>query len=318
MKRDNVIEYIKNSEIVGITFHTSPDGDSLGSALGLLIALKRLNKKAYIISKEKLPETFRFLPYSSEITGNVSQIFPNTDTVVTLDCGNVERLNWESTLENRNFRVINIDHHLSNSQYGDINYVDTTKSSVGEIIYQLVKELEVDIDKELATCLYTSILTDTGGFRYSNTTTLTHSIVGELIGTGVEFSDIYRRIYEDKKYSRIKLYGKVIQKLYLHNSKICIMEVSKEMLKETNEGNGDTSDLISIGMNIDEVEVAVLFKESDDGVKVSLRSKYDFDVRKLAEIFGGGGHAKAAGLHLRKSMDEAKRLVINEIEKGLI
>lgn len=319
MKRDSVFEYIKSSGVIGITFHTSPDGDSLGSALGLLICLRKLNKRAYIISKEKIPEVFKFLPCSSEIDGMVSEVLPNTDIVIALDCGNAERLNWNSKLEERRFKVINIDHHLSNAQYGDLNFIDVGKSSVGEMIFEIAKELKLPLDKDIATCLYTSILTDTGGFRHSNTTTTTHSIVSELVGYGIELSDIYRRIYENKRYSRIKLYGKVIEKLYLcHHNKVCIMEVNKEMLKEANEGNGDTSDLISIGMEIDEVEVAALFKESDDGIKVSLRSKYDFDVRKLAELFGGGGHVKAAGLHLKKSMEEAKRIVINEIEKGLI
>ena len=128
-----------------------------------------------------------------------------------------------------------------------------------------------------------------------------------------------REIYEDKKFGRIKLQGKVIEKLKLyHQNKICVMEITKDMLSSVNEENGDTSDLISIGMSIDEVEVAVLFKESDEGTKVSLRSKFDYDVRKLAEIFGGGGHTKAAGLYLNKPMEEVKAIVLDAIVRGMI
>jgi phosphoesterase RecJ-like protein len=319
MEINKIIKSIEDSRVIGITFHTSPDGDSLGSALGLLLALRKLNKKAYIISKEKLPLTFDFLPCSKEIDGNVSEALPLTDIVIALDCGNTDRLNWNCNIDDLNFKLLNLDHHLSNSHYGDINYVDSSKASVGEIIYALIKELQIPIDKDIAMCLYTSILTDTGGFRHSNTTKNTHSIASELVEFDIKFSDIYRIIYEDKKYSRVKLQGKVIEKLHLyHDNKICVMEVTKDMLGSVNEENSDTSDLISIGMSIDEVEIAVLFKEGDEGTKVSLRSKFDYDVRKLAELFGGGGHTKAAGLYLKKPIEEAKLIVLSTIEKGMI
>ena len=319
MEINKLIKAVEDSRNIGITFHTSPDGDSLGSALGLLIALRKLNKKAYIISKEKLPISFDYLPCSEEVSGTVSQVLPLTDAVIALDCGNSDRLNWDCNIEKRNFILVNLDHHLSNSNYGDINYIDTSKASVGEIIYEIVNKLKIPMDKDIATCLYTSILTDTGGFRHSNTTKNTHTIAAELIEFGVKFSDVFRKIFENKTFGRIKLQGKVIEKLKLyHENKICVMEITKEMLSSVNEENGDTSDLITIGMSIDEVEVAVLFKESDEGTKVSLRSKFDYDVRKLAETFGGGGHTKAAGLYLNKPMEEVKVIVLDAIVKGMI
>jgi bifunctional oligoribonuclease and PAP phosphatase NrnA len=319
MLMNSILFNLKKSSVIGITFHASPDGDSLGSSLALMLGLRKLNKKVYIISKDKLPEVYGFLPESHIINGITTTTTAGTECVIALDCGNSERLNGEFDINGKEYTLLNIDHHLSNNLYGDVNYVDTEASAVGEIIYKILKALEIEIDKDIATCLYTSIVTDCGSFSYSNTTSVTHSIVGELILTGIDFPEIHRLIYRNKEFYKVKFLGKVIDNMYLEfNSKLCIMEITKKMIDEFDYDITDTSDVISLGIEISGIEVAALFKEKDNCVKVSLRSKDKVDVRKIAENFGGGGHTRAAGFMVTGPIEEVKKLVLKHIEKELM
>ncbi|SQB91857.1 mgpA protein [Clostridium tetanomorphum] len=262
MIMNKILEVIKKSENIAITFHTSPDGDSIGSSLGLLQGIRKLDKKAYIICKENIPENFKFLPCSEEINGENSEVKDGTDCVIVLDCGNYERVNANIDLDNKKYTFINIDHHISNGLYGDLNFVDTNASCMGEIVYQMLRSLGVNVDKDIASCLYTSILTDTGSFRHSNVTSITHSIAGDLINTGIDFSDIHRKVFDNKEFNRFKLYGVVFNNMELINNKICVMKIPQEIFAELNiESGTDTSDVVSFGNSIKTVEVTMLLKE---------------------------------------------------------
>ena len=315
----NIVDKLIQSRKIGITCHTSPDGDSLGSILGLLQGLLKLGKEAYIMSKDPLPETFQYLPFSNEVSKNIDYVLEGTDTVIVLDCGNVDRINSNLDLRQRQYTLVNIDHHLSNDKYGDLNYVNTDSAAVAEIVFDILNTLKVEIDRDIAICLYTSLITDTGSFRHSNTTKLTHDIAGTLINTGIDFTEIHRVIFENKKFQRVKLYGRVIENMKLAlNCKVCIMEINDAILSEFNMNKGDTSDVINLGTQIDSVEVSILLKESEDGLKVSLRSKNLVDVRKIAEEFGGGGHMRASGFSINKPLDEIKEILLNKLEKELM
>lgn len=319
MKISDIVNKIKQSKHIAITFHTSPDGDSLGSALALLIGLRKLNKNAYIISKEVIPEAFLYLPFSSEISGEVSEPLKDTDCVIVLDCGDFKRINANLPIDNREFALINMDHHLSNEQYGDLNYVDTSASAAAEIVYEVLRLLDVELNKEISTCLYTSLLTDTGSFRHSNTTSKTHAIAGDLINSGIDFSNIHRIIFENKKFHKIKFYGEVIDNMTLeHNGRLCIMYIPKSLTQKYNLVSEDTSDVITFGTSIDTVEVTMLIKEAEDGVKVSLRSKSLVNVSKVAEIFNGGGHIRAAGFFTESNFHDTKMKLMEILEKELI
>lgn len=315
-----IIDEIQNAKQICIAFHQSPDGDALGSAISLTLGLRTLGKKVKILSKESIDEDFLYLPLSSEINGKSSTVSENCDCLIVLDCGNTERINADVNLSNRKYKLINIDHHLSNDFYGDLNYVDSNSAAACEIVYKLLKEMNVKIEKEIAVPIYTSLITDSGSFEYSNTTAYTHFVAGEMIKTGIDFTSIHRRLFENKKIERIKLYGDVIRNLYLvEDSSICIIKITKELLKKYNiPSNSDTSDIVNIGMNIDTVEVSVLIKEVDDGVKISLRSKSKVDVRKVAEEFNGGGHVRAAGCHMKNNIDEAEKMIIDCIKKRAV
>ena len=320
MIMNNILSKIKESNNISITCHTSPDGDALGSVLALATGLKQIGKEVSILSKEDVTSNLPFLGASYLTNDAVAEVSHTSDCVIVLDCGNVERINANLNLQDKKYCLINIDHHLSNDNYGDINFVDTHAAATGEIVYKILNLLHVNITKDIADCLYTSILTDTGSFRFSNTTADTHKIAGDLINYGVNVDEIYRILFENKNYTRIKLYGEIINSITLHhNDKICIMKLENSVLDKLNlSGSIDTSDALTFGTQIDTVEVVALLKEIDSGVKISLRSKNSVDVRKIAEHFGGGGHTKASGLAIDKNIYEAEKIIIKAIENELI
>lgn len=316
---NEIIEVIKKSQKLSISFHVSPDGDSIGSALALMHGLRKLNKTVNIVCKETVPEVFNYLFGVEEINKSTGKLDYDVDCVIVLDCGNVDRINFDtSDLYNRKYVLLNIDHHLSNDHYGDFNFVDASYSAVGEIVYLLLKELGVQLDREIAKCLYTSIITDCGSFRFSNTTSLTHNIAGDLISMDMDFPAIHSLIYENKNYSLVKLSGKVIDNMFLCcEDKVCFMEVSQKLLEEFSVDSSDASGLVDIGTTIKGVEVVVFIKENNDSYKVSLRSKNNFDVRKLAEEYGGGGHSKASGFTYRGALEKLKSDLIYKIGASL-
>lgn len=320
MVLNNIINKIMESDSIAITFHVSPDGDSLGSSLALYIALKKLNKNVRIVCSDDIPDIYNFLPGIEDISKDI-KLSEDFDLVIVLDCGNKERVCSDIKFDG-SFFIINIDHHKSNDNYGDINYVDKAAAAVGEIVYKLIEDLNVPLDPCIASNIYTSILTDTGAFRFSNTTADTLKIASELLDkVKFDFSDIYRRIYYSKEFKRIKLYGLVIDSMRLIlDGKAVIMIITRDMLKSLNEDLGDTSDIINIGMEIDSIDAGILIKETEECLKISLRSKYLFDVSKIASKFGGGGHVRAAGLTLNTSIEEGEKLLreafIEELNAG--
>lgn len=320
----DISKIISNSNKIGITYHVSPDGDAVGSALALLNGLKYLNKNAYLISKDIISDNLQFLKSSKEGNGLVTEPTEDTDIVIVVDCGNYERISAE--LQNFNKNIINIDHHLSNDEYGDYNYVDTNAAATAEIIFELLEKLGIDFKdknqeiKEIGTCLYTSLVTDTGGFRHSNVTSRTHRIAAVLKDADVNNTYIYQNLFDNNSFEKIRLIGKSINNMeLLFDRKVSLIKIPSSYGEELGIEIGDTSDIISFGLQIKGVEVAVLVKETEGGAKASLRSKNDFDVRKIAEKFGGGGHAKASGIRLNGvTLDEAKDKILDEIEKELL
>lgn len=323
MSLNKIKDIILSAKKIGITYHVSPDGDAVGSVLALLNGLRALNKKCYVISKEALSENLRFLDGSNEVTGEIIRPTYDTDVVVVLDCGNMDRVCAD--LNDFTGVLLNIDHHLSNDMYGTENYIDSNAAATAEIVYELLNLLGLDIGLKndtnihIGTCLYTSLVTDTGGFRHSNVTFKTHEIAANLKRIGVNNTYIYETLFDNKEFTRIKILGKAITNMKLElNGKVAIIEIPKSFGDEFGVEVGDTSDIISYGLQIKGVEVTVLIKESDDDVKASLRSKNHVDVRKIAGIFGGGGHIKASGLKIYDvSLEEAKKIILKEIEKEL-
>ena len=304
MTLSQIAKFILESKKIGITYHVSPDGDAVGSVLALFNALKSLNKDCYIISKDTLSENLKFLKGSDEITGEITEPVDETDVVVVLDCGNLERVS--ANLKEFTGTIINIDHHLSNDKYGDINYIDSNAAATAEIVFELLNLMGISFEKEdsvikdIGTCMYTSIVTDTGAYRHSNVTERTHRISAVLKKIGVDNTFIYQSLFDNKDFSRIKLIGKALSSMQLIlNGKVALLEIDKNFTADLGIDIGDTSDIISYGLQIKGVEVTLLLKEVEDGVKASLRAKSYVDVRKIAEVFGGGGHIRASGIKIK-------------------
>lgn len=323
MSLTNIKDILLSAKKIGITFHVSPDGDAAGSVLALYNGLKCLNKDCYILSKEPLSDNLKFLMSSEEITGDMQAPSEDTDVVIVLDCGNLERANAD--LSNFTGTLLNVDHHLSNDMYGQENYVDTNASATAEIVFELLNLMgykfseDDEISKEIGTCIYTSLVTDTGCFRHSNVTYKTLEIASALRKIGVNNTYIYSSLFDNKDFNRIKFVGSVISRMKLVlNDKVALIELPMSLGEEFGMEIGDTSDIISYGLQIKGVEVTLLVKEVEGGAKASLRAKNDVDVRKIAENFGGGGHTKAAGVSMKGvTLTEARDKLLEKIEEEL-
>lgn len=317
MLHNKVGEIIKNNEKFAITSHVSPDGDNLGSILGLNCLLKELGKKSDVFIDDNLPERYSFLPDYNNIKKDFTS--EEYDYIFVLDCGDLERTGkFNKLIGNKNI-VLNIDHHISNSLFGNLNIVDTNASSTGELLYQIFKINGFNISYNTAVCLYNSIISDTGGFRYSNTTSMTHSIAGDLINTGINFTEINNMVFEKHTKSQLKLMSRVLETLEMYDdNSIAVLSLFPEMLIECGASEDEASEFVNFARDIDNVKVGVFIKEKENGIcRISLRSRSDADVRLVAEAFGGGGHIRAAGCTINSNYEFAKKTIVREISKLL-
>lgn len=308
---------IKDYNKFAIVSHTSPDGDSMGSMLALYNILCLNHKRADMFIDDVLPERYSFLPFTENIERFSTS--KDYDCLFALDCGDPERLGKCKELIDKAKVVVNIDHHISNCRYGSINLVETNASSTGEILYDIFIGNNYEINRNTATCLYTSILTDTGGFKYSNTTSKTFRIAGSLIDTGINFSEIFSFIYDRRTVGQVKLMSRVVSTLDMElDNKVALLSMFPNMINECGATEEDASEFINIARDIDGVEVAVFIKEKNSGsFRISLRSKTSVDVRKIAERFSGGGHIRAAGCTIEGNYDKVRTILLEEIKKHL-
>ncbi len=311
------ISKIEECKRICIISHVNPDGDSIGSLLGLGIALKRDNEKDIRLALvDDIPNEYKFLPridYLQNIDNN-----DKFDLLITLDCSDLNRLGSCKYVSDNSSYIINIDHHKSNDYFGDINIVDSKASSAGELVFKLLKNMNTDIDKEIATCLYVSISTDTGSFKYDNTSSFTHNVAAELLEKDINKNEITTQIYQNRSLSKTKLFIKSINSMEMYlNNKIGVVIVTQDMLKSCDADIKDVDGIVEFVRDISSVEVACILKELDSNeIKVGLRSKTDIDVAEICEKFRGGGHAKASGCTIFGNVNNAKKQLIEEIIKA--
>ncbi len=304
-----------------ITAHTSPEGDSLGSELSFYHLLKKIGKDAVIINEDPLPQEYGFLPETENI--RLYRGVPKDldfDCMVVLDCTDLNRTGEVYKLNN-NKTVINIDHHISNSKFGDINWVDPLASSASEMVFRLYKEMRLGFDKDSALLLYAGMLTDTGSFRYPNTTGFTHKAVGELMCFGFNARQVYKEIYENIPFINVQLLIKALPRMRLAAAgKIAWIELPAKLLRHKNLSFDLTDHILSFARAIKGVEVAALFKENLGGkneIRFNLRSNGPVDVNKIAQVFGGGGHKTASGCTLVGELVSVRKRVIAKIRQSL-
>lgn len=309
-----IAQIIRHNKKFLITVHNNPDGDCLGSGLALALALRNLKKEVKFWLRSPIPDRYKFLPEINRLTTKSVEI-DKYNALFILDTAGWNQMEGLNPDLFRKYQVINIDHHIDNTRFGSINWIDTNASAVGEQIYYLLKKLETDITPDIGVCIYTAILTDTGCFQFSNTTTSAHKICADLIRNGVSPSIISEHIYGRIPFSRLRLlrYALPTVKLGFHK-KIIWMWITKDMLKKSSANRTDTEGFIDYLKSIAGIKIAILFKEDPNGIRVTFRSKApNMYVNKIAHKFGGGGHPAAAGCTVIGNRKEVERKVLSDV-----
>ncbi|MDX6710896.1 MAG: bifunctional oligoribonuclease and phosphatase NrnA [Blastocatellia bacterium] len=303
-----VVELIEAKHRFAITSHIRPDGDGLGSSLGLYWLLRALDKDPEVIMRDPVPHSYRSLPGAANIRITPAIDKPY-DAVFVIECSDVDR---PGLVDLEKQVVVNIDHHSTSALFGTINWIDATASAVGEMIYNLCKAMGVRVTKEIAECVYTALITDTGSFHYSNTTERTFKVASELIRAGVKPAKLAQAVFSSYRWSKIQLLAEVMASVKRDPSgKVAWLRQSLQMQERASATEEDGEGFVNYPLTCGEVEAVAMLKETSTGVyRTSLRSKGDINVARVAEKFGGGGHRNAAGCTLHGDWDEAERLIV--------
>lgn len=322
------VEVIRNSKRILITSHERPDADAIGSMLALGLGLTQFDKEVICYNKDGVPKALEFLPGSGSVIKSLTDVGGSFDCTMILDCTDVSRvgrefLNFMS--ENDYGTSVIVDHHQTSRPSADLCLLDPALSSTGMIIRLLIRKLDVEINREIATNLYTTIVGDTGSFRYSNTNPETFRVAAELVESGADPSEISQALYENDTPERLQLLGQAISTLeFVGDGRVASVVLNMEMFTKTCTKGEDTEGIVNYPRSVKGVEVAVLFHElerisnSESYWKVSLRSKREADVAMIAEAFCGGGHKRSAGCMLKGSLSDVKNRIYSSIIEKLV
>ncbi len=320
---DLIIRQLKKSNHILVVTHTHPDGDAVGSLIALGLSLKALNKNTTLYNESPIPAVYRFLPEVHRVVRKIDKI--NYDTAVILDCGDLDRIGKAVSTVRQIPVIVNIDHHITNTHFGHLKLLDTSACATSEIVYRLIKQMAIPLDKAIATAIYTGILADTGSFRFSNTNRAAFAICQEMVGLGVDPYDISQHVYGTYSLGRIKLLNRALDSIEIsNNGKLSIMTLTKDMFHETHTQPEDVDGLINYAKRIEDVRVAALIQEHYNGKEqprihnrfhVSLRSDGSVDVAAIASLFGGGGHSTAAGFNIESTLSDIKLKIFSLANK---
>jgi phosphoesterase RecJ-like protein len=303
-----VVELIENKNTFAITTHVRPDGDGIGSSLGLCWLLRSLGKTAEVIVRDGIPAAYMQLPGADEIR-QVAEVNGKYDAIFIIECSDLSRPGIKN-LENQ--LTVNIDHHSTSEHFGTINWIDQTASAVGEMIYNLCKAIGGRITKEIAECVYLALVTDTGSFHFPNTTERTLKVASELVKVGVKPAKVSEAVYNSYPWSRIELMSQVLATVERStNGKVAWMRQTLKMQEKAESVDGDNNGFVNIPLAAKEVEAVCYMREVQPNTyRVSLRSKDNINVARVAEKFGGGGHKNAAGCRVEGNWDTREAEII--------
>ncbi len=313
-----IIEAIREAKTICIVGHVRPDGDCIGSQLGLMLALRAEGKKAVCWNEDSVPEKYRFLDpdrdYEKPKPGE------EFDLVIATDCASFERLGKVGECVKQRKQLINIDHHESNTRYGDLNWISPREPSTGELIYRLLKTARWSITPRIADLLFTAVSTDTGSFQYATTRPGTFHVGAELVTRGADLAKICNEVYQSFPLSRARLLKLLYSKFKLtHNDRVAYFWLKKAALARTGADSNDTEGLIDHIRAIEPVVVACIFEELEPELtRISLRSKSDkVNVSEICGQFGGGGHSAAAGARIPGRPMSVQRRVIAAVKRAI-
>lgn len=317
---NDIQKAVAGSKSVLIVSHSAPDGDSVGSQLAFRKYILELGKDVEVINDGSIPGIYKKLPDIDVIVDVDSHTAGKEfDLVVVLDCSNLERLGRVGALIEDNVPIINIDHHPDNTGFGKYVLTDETSSSTAELLTEYFLKIKYELNKSTASLLYAAILTDTGRFRFESTGRRTMELVGILIDKGADPRKICDDIYFSVPQSVLRMTGNMLEGArFYENGKICLMEISQEIIKKYDASFGDFDGLAEYTLHTENVKVGALLKELDGkNIKVSLRSKSDINVSKVANLFGGGGHRNASGFVMSSSPESGRKQLLDNL-KGLV
>jgi bifunctional oligoribonuclease and PAP phosphatase NrnA len=299
-----------------ITSHARPDGDSIGSQLAMAFALEALGKQVRLVNADAAPEHYQVFPGVERIEIAASVEAPDVDAVIVMECSDLRRTGVAG-LE-REF-VINIDHHAGNALYGALNWHDESAAACGEMVFTIIQALGVPFSEEIATHVYLAILTDTGSFHHSNITPRTFDICRQCVEAGVTPAVMARRVFDSNSFGKLKLIGALLDDMELADQgRLAILHLDDQMLAATGSTHNDTEGLINLPLTAREIQAVVFFKVTGTGdVRVSMRSKYDVDVRKVANEFGGGGHKNAAGFTVTGRLEDVRPDIVDRLVQAI-
>ncbi|MEK7790122.1 MAG: bifunctional oligoribonuclease/PAP phosphatase NrnA [Deltaproteobacteria bacterium] len=314
----SVLKELKKGKSFLVCSHLGPDGDAMASMLALGLGLEQFGKKVVYYNNDSVPENLRFLPGAGKAvqTLNPKDYF---DAAIAVDCGSVHRLG-ERFLNFQGYNLlINIDHHASNDRYGDLNYILPKAASSGEVVWQVLKALKCKLTPKIAMNIYCTLVTDTGSFRYSNTTASTLRLAAEMVEAGAEPSTVSQNLFESHPRAVFALLKRLLDRLEIsQDGRYSWSVLYKKDLLETGSNYEMTEEFINYPRAIKGVEIAMLFKEWEGGsFKVSMRSKAAADVSEICQSFGGGGHQKASACIVPGTFEEVKKKIIEKVEELL-
>jgi phosphoesterase RecJ-like protein len=302
--RARIADEIRKRQRFVLSSHVRPDGDAIGSQLAMAFALWQLGKEVRLVNCDQAPAPMMVFPGVSriEVAGRIDD--PG-DAVIVMECGDLTRTGVDGF--ERGF-VINIDHHLGNSNYGALNWFDGTAAACGEMVFELIAELGVPLTPDIATHVYVAILTDTGSFHYSSISPRTFDICRQCVEAGIDPPAIAGAIFDSNSLGRLKLFGAVLSKMELDaTGRVATVYVDQKLAQECGGTYEDTEGIVNLPLTVKEIEAVAFFKEAGpDDWRVSMRSKGEIDVNAVAKEFGGGGHKNASGCSARGSFRELK------------
>ncbi len=299
-----------------ITGHGNPDGDSLGSMCALGIGLRQLGKRVTMLSTDGVPDLYKFLPGSCNIVTAVPEGI-TCDVAITVDCDGLERVGDALDAVRSCGTLIEIDHHPGTKRSTPLALVDSSAASTAEVLLPVMQAAGINITSDIASCLLTAIMTDTGSFRYTNVRASTLRAAADLMDAGASTSKIVQQVYEARSFASVKLTGLALATLQrTAHGRIAYASITQEQLAQAGASDAETEGIPNSVRSIRGVRVGILFREAPDGkTRVSLRSRDGYDVSKVAKLFGGGGHPMASGCTVDKPLSEAQDIVIDAVRK---
>jgi len=308
-----ILAALRHGERFLVCSHSRPDGDAVGSMLAMGMLLKQLGKRADIVAADRVPAVYRGLPGASDIR-HVMRVHGPYDAIVLLECDGLERTRLRG-LE-RMFHI-NIDHHASGKEFGELNWIDRDACSVGELVFRLVKAAGCVVTPEMATCLYTTLLTDTGGFCYGGIHASTFALAGELVEAGADPVHIAREVYFANPFSKMLLLGKALGNLKRKGALAWLWVTHADMV-DAGAVEEDCEGVVNYALSTAGIDAAVFLRELPEGrIRLSLRSKGKINVAQISERLGGGGHENAAGCTLEGPMERAADEILGALRREM-